>query len=497
MSLALIIFAMTALYARERYLRVASDLLERQLRTLEKTAESMSRQLTAAMPSVYAVEYDEHLTPEEKLAQVNSIVQPIVDACYAAFQSEGADAHTLGLGYYSRAIGRNVAVSHPIAHLMGIELPPEHRSSDMYSGGSPVQREISNVMRGHSVRYARLFSWNGEVVGHLFANFPYQVYRQGVMATLPSIIGLSLAVMAAAALMCYYILRQIGGAVRVFELAMDDFATNPSAAFEARGTHALPMEFSPLYDHFREMVSRVKALVQELLVSTRLAALGDAVSAVVHDLRNPMTVIQLSSELGLRTTDPERRGEYFRSQLDALKMMSDFIARLLILAKNPNGRREMVRVDGIVADVAMIFEPVSAKAGISFSVETVDWVGSVYGDRVALTQGLMNIVRNAFEATSAGGAIRIKGAAEGSGITISVTDSGSGIPDEYKAQVFERFFTTKGDKGTGIGLALAHSVVVAHAGKIWFESKVGEGTTFHIWLPIAHKDAQLPDRIAS
>jgi two-component system sensor histidine kinase ResE len=109
------------------------------------------------------------------------------------------------------------------------------------------------------------------------------------------------------------------------------------------------------------------------------------------------------------------------------------------------------------------------------------------GDRLA--QVFTNLVDNALKFTPSGGRILLKAAVADGGVLVSVTDTGAGIPDEAQAHIFERFYQAdparKGGMkhGAGLGLAIAHEIVQAHGGRIGVRSRLGEGTTFEVFLP--------------
>jgi signal transduction histidine kinase len=115
----------------------------------------------------------------------------------------------------------------------------------------------------------------------------------------------------------------------------------------------------------------------------------------------------------------------------------------------------------------------------------------VRANRVQLQQVLMNLMVNGIEAMGhPGGELTIRTRASGSGLVVSVSDTGVGIPADKMEQVFSAFVTTKA-AGTGMGLAISRTIVESHDGKIWAEANSGPGATFHFTLPAAGDAAQL------
>ena len=111
-------------------------------------------------------------------------------------------------------------------------------------------------------------------------------------------------------------------------------------------------------------------------------------------------------------------------------------------------------------------------------------------DAGQLQQVLVNLIKNAMQAMTRGGTLKLQTGQGTEGVWVSVTDTGGGIPEEQINRIFEPFYTTK-KKGTGLGLMIVQRIVRAHEGKIEIESRVGQGTTFRIWLPSHERKPKL------
>jgi len=126
-----------------------------------------------------------------------------------------------------------------------------------------------------------------------------------------------------------------------------------------------------------------------------------------------------------------------------------------------------------------------------------DGLAPVWADRERLHQVLFNLIGNAVRFSPGGGVVTVSARRRGSRCEVRVADTGPGIPAEHLPHVFERFYRvdparSRGDGGTGIGLAIARSVVEAHGGRIWAESQVGEGSVFAFDLPLAGPPLEEP-----
>jgi signal transduction histidine kinase len=118
----------------------------------------------------------------------------------------------------------------------------------------------------------------------------------------------------------------------------------------------------------------------------------------------------------------------------------------------------------------------------------------VRGDRDLLKQALLNVVVNGLQASSKGGTLELRLEGTGDGWLVSIKDRGAGIPEDVLPQIFQLYFSTKGGKGSGIGLAMTFQVVQLHGGTIDVVSEVGQGTEFRILMPTARVIGAPPNR---
>jgi signal transduction histidine kinase len=120
----------------------------------------------------------------------------------------------------------------------------------------------------------------------------------------------------------------------------------------------------------------------------------------------------------------------------------------------------------------------------SFKFSTEDNLPSINGDSGALERVFLNLITNAVHAMPEGGKVLARARLHGGAVLVTISDSGIGMDDETIARIFKPFFTTKGEGSTGLGLAIVNEVVKAHGGQVTVRSKLGEGTTFQIALPV-------------
>jgi signal transduction histidine kinase len=216
---------------------------------------------------------------------------------------------------------------------------------------------------------------------------------------------------------------------------------------------------------------------------------------VTHDLRSPLISIEalakkLLSSLQKKITDKDLQ----KLQLiwKEARRLEGFVSRFLDLALLASYRgalkREPVDPRAIIEEALEILLPQAKEKGVRVEVKTQElrWVE---GDPWGIKRVFMNLLDNAMLHGRVGGKIKVGATEENRTVRFWVKDDGPGIPEKDLPHIFERFHTgAAGRRGSGLGLAIARQVVEAHGGRIWPESKEGEGATFYFTLPKAHEE---------
>ena len=233
-------------------------------------------------------------------------------------------------------------------------------------------------------------------------------------------------------------------------------------------------------------VSREMLLQRRLLQADRLAQLGALLSAVAHELNNPLAAIAAFAELLGANQSPVELKESADIILTEAMRAGRIIGTLLDFA------RQRPRMQGAV-DLAEVVERALAlqrgalkKAGV-----LVDWVvpsdlPAVMGDMQELQQVVLNVVvnaRQAIESTGRPGQVTISARPSDGHVLVTVDDTGPGVPPEILDRVFEPFFTTRGEQGTGLGLAISFGLVRAMRGRMWIQNIEGGGARLAFELP--------------
>jgi two-component system NtrC family sensor kinase len=239
-----------------------------------------------------------------------------------------------------------------------------------------------------------------------------------------------------------------------------------------------------------ELEARVVARTQEALRSARLAQLGTLAAGVAHEINNPLASIVAAADGLLRgvRNDPQADPqvvEYLHILRKEALRAKDITTRLLRFARHDPSRRAPIRLADEVREVAAFLAHQLQQAGLSLQVEVTAADAVIEGDAEEWRQALLNLLRNAMDASPSGGVIRLTLALADGGLRLVVADDGPGIPADLRQQVFEPFFTTKPTgQGTGLGLAITHRIVTSHGGRIHVADAPG-GARIVIDLPLA------------
>lgn len=214
----------------------------------------------------------------------------------------------------------------------------------------------------------------------------------------------------------------------------------------------------------------------------RLAAMGEMVAGLAHQLRTPLSAALLyTATLVQQEMGPVDRERIGNRAIERLRHLEKLIRDMLLFARGEALGREPFAICDLVAELAQTLEPVARAKGLVFEPDCNCGASLVVGDRKAITGALTNLLENAVQATDAGGSIRLDAALDDGVVRFSVTDTGKGIDPALQSRLFEPFFTTRPD-GTGLGLAIARGVARAHGGDIGIQSESGCGTTFTLTL---------------
>lgn len=217
----------------------------------------------------------------------------------------------------------------------------------------------------------------------------------------------------------------------------------------------------------------------------RLAVIGELAAGVAHDMNNLLTILQLNLAM-LRDVAAHERpaltADALSSMNEAVELASTMTRGVLRLARaESSAERELVSLPSVVEDTVRLVRSTLLRR--YELVSSVEGASTLAGNATRLQQMLLNLIVNARDAMPEGGRIDVVLTETAGEATLRVIDHGVGIAPSDQSRLFTPFFTTKGARGTGLGLSVVRAVVEEHGGRVAVESALGRGTTFSITLP--------------
>ena len=228
---------------------------------------------------------------------------------------------------------------------------------------------------------------------------------------------------------------------------------------------------------------------ERLLRSERFAAVGEAAAYVSHEIKNPLMVIGgLANQVERRLPDDPATQEKLRIIQNEVKRLESFLGELRDFLRPAPPNKQIIDLNQVILEVQALMEEAIREKGISLENRLDPNLPPVEADPNQLKQVLLNLVKNALEATEDQGAMLVCTGARDAQVWFSVQDTGKGMSEDVQEKIFHPFYTTK-DKGTGLGLAVINKIVTDHHGTITVDSVTGSGSTFTVKLPKKGADA--------
>jgi PAS domain S-box-containing protein len=251
---------------------------------------------------------------------------------------------------------------------------------------------------------------------------------------------------------------------------------------------------TPVYEQ-RGRINGVTVILQDVTRLRRFDELkDDLVATVAHEFRTPLTSLRMAIHLvleGVAGPLTEKQGDLLFAARDDCQRLQRTVDELLDLARIQSGKLSMqprpLRAADLVHQAIELHRGQADEKQVTLTADVGLGLDQVMADPQRVQLVLSNLLGNAIRHSPDGGGVEIALAPQRGQVRFSVTDSGEGIPAEYQAAIFERFFRVPGAKSgaAGLGLPLAKEVVESHGGRIGVESQVGHGSTFWFTLPSA------------
>ncbi len=430
--------------------------------------------------------------------RIVSVAQRVVEEYVALQQQEfGSAPDDNIMVWLSRAIDQDVNIYSGPA----LQATSER---DLFDSGLLPERTPAHVYR--AIELDRLSNYVGqEVVGavpHVLAAAPVRLEVGRAILTVPlalrqqevdrQVDTLDRRVLLAAVMFAllgaaigYSMAERIGDPVSRLTRATRRIARGD---FSARVAETSSDELRRLVADFNQMAADLQRQRNELERTHRLEAWAEMARQVAHEIKNPLTPIQLSSEHLIRVNKDKGEPltpvleECVTSILSQVKLLRQIAAEFSSFASRPTPRPEPTSLADLIPTVV---EPyitgLAGRVGVHIAVPAA--LPPVVVDRVLLARALTNMIENALHAMPGGGTLTIKAEASQATVRLSVTDTGTGMDPEALRRIFEPYFSTKAT-GTGLGLTIAKRNVELNGGTIHVESAPGKGTVVTIELPL-------------
>jgi signal transduction histidine kinase/CheY-like chemotaxis protein len=256
---------------------------------------------------------------------------------------------------------------------------------------------------------------------------------------------------------------------------------------EVVGTHVDVTESK----HAEQERERLRQLEADLAHINRVSMMGELAASLAHEIKQPITAAMINAQSSLHYLEGEmprleEASESVSSIITNVMRAADIIDRVRSLYGRGTAEREIVDINGIVREIAVLLRDTAGRNSTSIRTKLDAKLPTATADRIQLQQVLMNLMLNGIEAMKdiRGELTVASGRDEDGHLLVSVSDSGPGLPEGESERIFEAFFTTK-PQGSGMGLSISRRIIEAHGGRLWASPNPGGGATFRFSLPTA------------
>jgi len=262
--------------------------------------------------------------------------------------------------------------------------------------------------------------------------------------------------------------------------SQDDLHAFSTLANEA----AIALENARSYAELRKVNEHLRLAHERMINQERLAAAGQFATGMAHEIKNPLSAIKTFAEyLPEKYQDHQFREKFSRIVQSEIDRINTIVRELLEFAKPAPPQLQPVHLSQVLDETLTLFSNRILKQGVELHRAFHENGLTIQADPKQLKQVMLNLLLNSLEAMENGGRLDIETAERGDYLVLKVTDNGCGISDEHQRRLFDPFFTTK-ERGMGLGLAVVKGIIERHGGKIFLSSRLGQGTTVELYLPV-------------
>lgn len=251
---------------------------------------------------------------------------------------------------------------------------------------------------------------------------------------------------------------------------------------------AVALDNAKLYRRLQKKIEmttvELKTVQERLIRSERLAAMGNLVQGVAHEIRNPiMTIGGFANRVQKAVEHDPKLRSYVKIILEETERLENTVREVQKFTEVLSANPALTDITSVLNHLKEQLTPEAQKQHVSFRVDIHDGVPPIFMDGDQLTIALDHILKNALEAMPQGGKLVLSARQEGKHLVIQVADTGCGIAQKDLDAIYDPFFTSK-TRGAGLGLTMVHQIVMNHDGEIHIKSEPGRGTAVMVRLPI-------------
>ncbi len=350
-----------------------------------------------------------------------------------------------------------------------------------------IHTESIGEMKYHSA-YVPFYNVDGYKLAYL--NLPYFTKQQALQEEIYTIVmvmvNIYVFLIILGTIVAVFVSNNITRPLRLIQQKMRKVGlgqTNEKIEYQSHD------EVGELISEYNRMVDELEENARKLAQTERESAWREMAKQIAHEIKNPLTPMKLKVQYLKRAWDDkvdnfdERMKQFTQSMISQINTLSDIATEFSNFAKMPRAKNEKISINEQAKGIVQLFENTE-----NVTVRLEDYTGKtlyVYADQDQIGRVLNNLVKNGIQSIpkTRKGQVKIGLKSADHKVLIIITDNGAGIPDNIKDKLFAPNFTTKSG-GMGMGLAISKKIIEDTGGRIWYETRVNEGTTFFIELPI-------------
>ena len=243
-----------------------------------------------------------------------------------------------------------------------------------------------------------------------------------------------------------------------------------------------------LEEEIAKKTGELKQSQDKLIQAEKLASLGRLTSDVAHEIRNPLSAVGGFARRLNKIVEGEKEKEYAGIMVAEVDRLEKILRDVLTFSRDAKFHLERHKLENVISDTLKIYQDLCEEQSINLMVDTGGNLPNVLIDREQVRQAMGNLITNAIDSMPGGGTLAVKTGMQElhavSFIFLSVSDTGTGVPEEKLPLIFEPFFSTKETgHGTGLGLSITRKIMEEHGGFIKAESNMGKGSIFSLYFP--------------